>query len=350
MNVIKIGIKSDMRSILIEWLCEVASAYSLHRETLHLTIEYIDRFMSESKMPIHIDRLQLMGTTALYLAAKVEEIYPPTLEDFASKLDSCLDPTTGNPEKALRGACESMIGFELYMLKALNWEISPVTANTWLQTYLQIAAINFSSLVDSWWTKAALRDSFDELEFDFFLESTSEKVDPNLEYKTSIVMPLSIYKNSNKTAAFDENESEEKRKNSEFFLTNYERSIALIDLCLFDYDHMQFAYSELAAAALYHTVCSTTRQRRQRRRREEVESDECGEARFARALVENCSGFLLDDIERCVKWMQPYADVCEQKLGGCEPNHDEVDENAHNVQTFRDYGSWLVRIFLNLYL
>lgn len=154
-----------MRMILLEWLIEVACAYRLHRETVHLTIEYIDRFMSECTRPMHMDRLQLIGMTALYLAAKVEEIYPPKLREFASYMDTCV----ASGESELERECELMVKFELFMLKTLHWEISPVTANTWLQAYLQIAAVNFGQLIDKWWSRAQSTDAFDELEFDFDL-------------------------------------------------------------------------------------------------------------------------------------------------------------------------------------
>ncbi len=130
------GIEPQMRSILIDWLVEIAYAYRLHRETLHLAIEYMDRFMTLSKHQMRVDRLQLIGISSLFLAAKVEEIYPPKLKDFASHMESYCS----NNEDAIQQ-------FELFMLKTLNWQISPVTANTWLMTYLQIASINYYKFV-----------------------------------------------------------------------------------------------------------------------------------------------------------------------------------------------------------
>lgn len=80
------GIDSRMRAILLDWLMEVSHAYRLHRETYHLSIEYIDRFMTMTKQQIRVDRLQLIGMTCLFLAAKVEEIYPPKLKDLSSHM------------------------------------------------------------------------------------------------------------------------------------------------------------------------------------------------------------------------------------------------------------------------
>ncbi|OTF73123.1 hypothetical protein BLA29_010413, partial [Euroglyphus maynei] len=60
-----------MRSILVDWLVDVADEYKLKDETLFLAINYIDR-----------QEFQLLGTSALFIATKYEEIYPPDLADF----------------------------------------------------------------------------------------------------------------------------------------------------------------------------------------------------------------------------------------------------------------------------
>lgn len=73
-------ISSNMRSILMEWLVEVADVYKLQLQTLYLGASYVDRFLSQTS--VTRSKLQLLGITALYLAAKLEEIYPPELKDF----------------------------------------------------------------------------------------------------------------------------------------------------------------------------------------------------------------------------------------------------------------------------
>ncbi len=74
------NIEPQMRAILLDWLVEICYAYRLHRETWHLALEYMDRFMTCCKQQMRVDRLQLIGMTCLFLAAKVEEIYPPKLK------------------------------------------------------------------------------------------------------------------------------------------------------------------------------------------------------------------------------------------------------------------------------
>ncbi|XP_008549422.1 cyclin-A1 [Microplitis demolitor] len=69
-----------MRSILVDWLVEVAEEYRLQSETLYLAVSYIDRFLSY--MSVVRAKLQLVGTAAMFIAAKYEEIYPPDVGEF----------------------------------------------------------------------------------------------------------------------------------------------------------------------------------------------------------------------------------------------------------------------------
>ena len=60
-------ISHNMRWILIDWLVEVCEEYNLHTETLYLAVSYIDRFLSQ--MSVKRDKLQLVGTTAMFIAS-----------------------------------------------------------------------------------------------------------------------------------------------------------------------------------------------------------------------------------------------------------------------------------------
>ena len=79
-------INANMRAILLDWMMEVAKEYRLKRETYHLSVNYLDRFLSKS-CNIQKHQLQLAGVTALYIASKFEEIYPPKITDFVKSTD-----------------------------------------------------------------------------------------------------------------------------------------------------------------------------------------------------------------------------------------------------------------------
>ncbi len=56
--------------------------YRLHRETFYLAVDFLDRYLGISSN-IPKNRLQLIGVTCLFIGAKLEEIYPPKLQEFA---------------------------------------------------------------------------------------------------------------------------------------------------------------------------------------------------------------------------------------------------------------------------
>lgn len=53
----------------MDWLVEVAEEYKLVSDTLHLTISYIDRFLSFNA--INRQRLQLLGVSSMLIASYV---------------------------------------------------------------------------------------------------------------------------------------------------------------------------------------------------------------------------------------------------------------------------------------
>lgn len=73
-------VTNSMRSILVDWLIDVNIRFKLLPETLFLTINIIDRYLSKVQVPQ--EHLQLLGITASLIACKYEEIYPPEIKDF----------------------------------------------------------------------------------------------------------------------------------------------------------------------------------------------------------------------------------------------------------------------------
>jgi len=73
-------INEKMRSILIDWLVEVHLKFKLFPETLFLTVNVIDKYLS--LVDVHRTKLQLVGVSSMLIACKYEEIYPPEVRDF----------------------------------------------------------------------------------------------------------------------------------------------------------------------------------------------------------------------------------------------------------------------------
>ncbi|XP_050540257.1 G1/S-specific cyclin-E1 [Daktulosphaira vitifoliae] len=124
-----------MRAILLDWLIEVSSVYKLHRETYYLAMDYLDRYLSNSDS-IPKQKLQLIGITCLFMAAKMEEIYPPKLAEFAYVTD---------------GACtdSDLLDMEKILLMNLHFRLTPISINYWVELMLQFICVDDSAAEDS---------------------------------------------------------------------------------------------------------------------------------------------------------------------------------------------------------
>ena len=58
-----------------------------------MAVNYVDRYLSRQSSATRKSELQLIGISALFFAAKLEEIYPPKLAEFAYVTDSACTET-----------------------------------------------------------------------------------------------------------------------------------------------------------------------------------------------------------------------------------------------------------------
>jgi cyclin-A len=68
-----------MRQILVDWLIDVNLKFKLHPETFFLAVDIVDRYLSKAQ--VARAQLQLVGITAVLIAAKHEEVWPPEVKD-----------------------------------------------------------------------------------------------------------------------------------------------------------------------------------------------------------------------------------------------------------------------------
>lgn len=101
-------IQWSMRAVLIDWVVQVHQRFSLLPETLFLTINYIDRFLS-CKI-VSLAKLQLVGATALFVAAKYEEVNCPTIQEIIYMVDGGY-------------SVEELLKAERFMLSMLQFEL-----------------------------------------------------------------------------------------------------------------------------------------------------------------------------------------------------------------------------------
>ena len=119
------GVTHKMRAILIDWLVELAQEWKFHPVTLYITVHYLDRVLA--RMEVAVKQLQLVGCACMLLAAKYEEIYPPSVEDFVNVSDKTYTDS-------------QVRDMELKCLEALDYHLNVATVMTFLPRNIRAAA------------------------------------------------------------------------------------------------------------------------------------------------------------------------------------------------------------------
>jgi hypothetical protein len=109
-------ITSSMRSTLLNWLMETSNDLLLKRETFHMSILIIDRFLSLAKMAKK--SFQLLGISALFISSKSEEISVPRISDFAASTGDYCSPS-------------EIIEMERKIMNTLRWKVLSSTLYAW---------------------------------------------------------------------------------------------------------------------------------------------------------------------------------------------------------------------------
>jgi len=109
----QVQVNAPMRAILVDWLVDVHKKYKLRPETLFIAISLVDRFLERRATARR--HLQLVGVTALLLASKFEEMYPPQVKDFVYVTDKAYSE-------------DEVMNMEVSMLTVLDFRICRPTA------------------------------------------------------------------------------------------------------------------------------------------------------------------------------------------------------------------------------
>eukprot|EP00823_Brevimastigomonas_motovehiculus_P008232 TRINITY_DN7507_c0_g1_i1.p1 TRINITY_DN7507_c0_g1~~TRINITY_DN7507_c0_g1_i1.p1 ORF type:complete len:485 (+),score=85.82 TRINITY_DN7507_c0_g1_i1:80-1534(+) len=126
-------LSAEIRESLVDWLIEIHFKFNLLPETLYLTISYLDRFLS--KKSVTRSTFQLVGCVSMLLAAKMEELRVPEVEDFVYVTSKAYSA----PE---------ILAMERIVLAALDFDLNSCTINQFLSEFMQAAQL--SNAQKSW--------------------------------------------------------------------------------------------------------------------------------------------------------------------------------------------------------
>lgn len=120
-----------MRGILVDWLVGVQESFELNHETLYLAVKLVDLYLNKNKTSK--DQLQLVGSTALFIACKFDERCPPTLDDF---LYICDDAYKAN----------EVLEMERNLLKSIDFDLGIPLSYRFLRRYSKCARTSIVTL------------------------------------------------------------------------------------------------------------------------------------------------------------------------------------------------------------
>ncbi len=158
----QVEVNDKLRAGTIEWMVETQMKFKLENETLFLAVNIFDRFLEKERVLRH--KLPLLATTAMLIAAKYEEIYPPHLKDFLCAAEKPLNR-------------DDMLRFELTILQELKFDISIPTVLRFLQRLTKLGQFD----------ETAFNLALYLCEFQL-LDSKMAKYSPSLQATTSLYL------------------------------------------------------------------------------------------------------------------------------------------------------------------
>ncbi|XP_030764225.1 G2/mitotic-specific cyclin-B2 [Sitophilus oryzae] len=120
-------VTSRMRATLVNWLVEIHLNLSLELDTLYLSVTLIDRYLQVNKA-VNRSIFQLVGSTALFLACKIEELQLPEVSDFVYIADNAFNR-------------KQLLQMEVDMVRRLDFRMSWPLPIYFLRRYSKIAQV-----------------------------------------------------------------------------------------------------------------------------------------------------------------------------------------------------------------
>ena len=121
-------VTEKMRAYLVDWLAELHFKFKMWQETLYVTIGIIDRFLAITP-DLKKSELQCLGITALHIAGKYEEIYPPELKNLLRVTDNAVSKS-------------EIIDMEFRVLFKLQFAVTFPSSYRFLERFCRLAQVS----------------------------------------------------------------------------------------------------------------------------------------------------------------------------------------------------------------
>jgi len=117
----------SMRTMLVDWLIQVQDHLGLEQETLHLGILLLDHFLF--RQAVSVAKVQLIGITCLFVAAKFIERFAPEIKDLVRLTDDTY-------------SYDQVIRMELVVLKVMRFELHMPDPTVFVNRFLDIEPVS----------------------------------------------------------------------------------------------------------------------------------------------------------------------------------------------------------------
>ncbi|KAK3882843.1 hypothetical protein Pcinc_012813 [Petrolisthes cinctipes] len=124
-------VSRSMRAILVDWMVEVQESFELNHETLYLAVKIIDLYLA--RIVIQRDYLQLIGSTAIFIACKFDERTPPYVDDFLYICDDAYKR-------------KELLAMEMKILKVIGFDLGIPLSYRFLRRYARCAKVCLEDL------------------------------------------------------------------------------------------------------------------------------------------------------------------------------------------------------------
>ncbi|XP_071547226.1 G2/mitotic-specific cyclin-B3-like isoform X2 [Panulirus ornatus] len=124
-------VSRSMRAILIDWMVEVQESFELNHETMYLGVKIVDLYLS--KVIIKRDVLQLIGSTAMFIACKFDERTPPYVDDFLYICDDAYKR-------------KELLSMEIKILQVIGYDLGIPLSYRFLRRYARCAKMSMEDL------------------------------------------------------------------------------------------------------------------------------------------------------------------------------------------------------------
>ncbi|KAH8416347.1 hypothetical protein KR009_000076 [Drosophila setifemur] len=127
----QIHLTTRKRTLLIDWMVQVQETFELNHETLYLAVKIVDLYLCREV--ISMEKLQLLGAGAFFIACKYDERQPPLIKDFLCICDGAYNR-------------DELVAMEREALRTINFDLGIPLSYRFLRRYARCAKVAMPTL------------------------------------------------------------------------------------------------------------------------------------------------------------------------------------------------------------